>query len=348
MKAIVWQAKNTIAIQDVPVPQAGKDEILVNVGCTGICGSDVMIISGKHPRAKTPLILGHEFMGTISALHEDKDTSLSIGQRVVVEPLLACKTCRPCKAGYEHVCESLRLLGVETDGGFAELVNVPLERVYALPDFISDEEAAIIEPLAVAVHAVDYGNPKKEDSVVILGAGPIGLLIAEVVRAAGVSRLWLCEMNPYRLEMARNLGFETVDVSKTDTVQTILELTDGHGADVTFEAAGVPATGGQIIPITGIKGRIVMTAIHKKPCEVLFQQLAYREQTILGTRIYAQGNFRKAISLVSEGKVELKPLITHTFSMEDALEAFELALRGGNFCKIVIKQSGKRYFEEEK
>ncbi len=333
MKAIVWQAKDTITIQDVSHPQAGKDEILIKVDCTGICGSDVMIISGKHPRAKPPLILGHEFMGIIFVLPEGKDTGFSVGQRVVVEPLLSCKT------GYEHVCENLRLLGVETDGGFAEFVNVPLERIYAVPDSISDEEAALIEPLAVAVHAVDYGSPKKEDAVVILGAGPIGLLIAEVVRAAGISRLWLCEMNPYRLEMARNLGFETIDVSKADTVQTILKLTDECGADVTFDAAGVPVIGSQVIPITGIKGRIVIPAIHKKSCEVFFQQLTYREQTILGTRIYAQGDFQKAISLVSEGKVHLKPLITHIFSMENALEAFDIALKGDNFCKIVIQQN---------
>ncbi len=335
MKAIVW--RDTVEVEVVPEPEPGPDEFLIEVGCGSICGSDITIISGKHLRARSPLILGHEFMGVIAALPEDLETDFALGERVTVEPLMSCKTCRPCQAGFEHVCQNLKLLGIETDGGFAEYVKVPKDRIYALPDSISDEEGALIEPLAVAVHAVDFAQVKKDDFVVVLGAGPIGLLIAQVVRAAGASRIWLSEMDEYRLCLASKLGFDTIDVRSEDPVRKVLDLTNGYGADVTFEAAGVPTTARQMIPLTGVKGRIVMVAIHKKPCEVEFQQLAYREQTIFGIRVYAEGDFPRAIALISERKVQLEPLITGVFDITDGKKAFEMAQKGMNTCKILLK-----------
>ncbi len=144
-------------------------------------------------------------------------------------------------------------------------------------------------------------------------------------------------MDEYRLGLASKLGFDTIDARSEDPVQKVLNLTNGYGADVTFEAAGVPITARQMILLTGVKGRIVIVAIHKKPCEVEFQQLAYREQTIFGTRVYAEGDFPKAIALISERKVQLEPLITEVFNIADGKEAFELAQKGVNTCKILLR-----------
>jgi 2-desacetyl-2-hydroxyethyl bacteriochlorophyllide A dehydrogenase len=335
VKALVW--RKGIGIEEWEEPSPRGDEVLVRVGAASICGTDMTIIAGKHPRARPPRILGHEFMGTVAGLPEGPDRDLGVGDRVVVEPLLSCKRCAPCTAGFEHVCMNLKLLGIETDGGFAEYVCAPSERVYKIPDTIPDLVASIIEPTAVAVHSVHAAALEGGERVAVIGAGPIGLLIAQAARAAGAGELWILEPDPFRLELAKTLGFQTIDAYEGRGVEAVLDLTHGAGANVTFDAAGVPESGGQVIPMTGIRGKIIMVAIHKKPCQVTFRDLSYREQVIMGIRIYARGDFGEAIELVSGGRISLEPLITHVFTLEEGEEAFDLARRGENTCKIVIQ-----------
>lgn len=341
MKAVVWKEADRIAVEEVPEPDRAGSELVVRVGYAGICGSDLTIMSGKHPRARAPLVLGHEFMGTVEYIPAGLKVPVRVGQRVVVNPLIACRACRPCRQGYEHICERLQLIGVErSPGALAGYVSAPQpDRVHPIPDSLSDRAAALIEPLAVAVHAVDYAALREGDRAAILGAGPVGLLIAQVLRARGAAAIWLSEMDPNRLERARRLGFQTIDAAREDPVAAVLEHTGGRGAEVTFEAAGVPATAAQVIPMTGIKGRVVMTALHKKPAEVLFRDLAYREISILGTRIYANGDFEKAIELAGSGRVDLEPLITHVFPLEQALEAFAVARNAQVSCKVLLQPS---------
>jgi len=339
MRAVVWKAIDEIAIEEIPEPERG-DLPIVKVSYTGICGSDITIKSGKHPRARTPLVLGHEFVGRIEYVPLVLKQQLVVGRRVVVNPLISCKRCRPCRNGDEHVCVNLKLLGVEhSPGAFTGRVAIlQPERIHPLPDTVTDQEGALIEPLAVAVHAVEYAQFAPGESAVVLGAGPIGLLVAQVARAAGVTSLFVVETEAARRQRAESLGFRVIDGSQGDVVGTILALTGNAGVDVTFDAAGVPATAAQVIPLTGIKGRIVMVAIHKKPAEVAFRDLAYRELRILGTRIYAKGNFETAIDLVARKKVDLKPLITHVLPMSDALRAFDLAQNDKQACKVLIEQ----------
>jgi (R,R)-butanediol dehydrogenase / meso-butanediol dehydrogenase / diacetyl reductase len=339
MKALVWKAIDEVAIEEIPEPEKSGMAI-VRISYTGICGSDITIKSGKHPRARTPLVLGHEFTGTIEYVPPQLKRQLTLGRRVVVNPLISCKTCRPCQAGHEHICANLRLIGVEHNpGAFTARIAVPQpERIHPLPDSVPDTEGALIEPLAVAVHAVDYAEFAPGETAVVLGAGPIGLLVAQVARANGVKTLFVVETEPARLKRAERLGFTVIDGSKGDVVERVRQLTNNAMTDVTFDAAGVPATASQVIPLTGIKGRIVMVAIHKKPAEVAFRDLAYRELRILGTRIYATGNFGTAIDLVASGKVDLKPLITHVLPMREALRAFDIAQNDKEACKVLIGQ----------
>lgn len=339
MKALVWKAVDEIALQEIPEPERGELPV-VKVAFTGICGSDITIKSGKHPRARPPLVLGHEFSGTIDYVPPGLKQQLTVGTRVVVNPLISCKTCRPCRSGDEHVCASLKLLGVEhSPGAFTGRLAVPqAERIHSLPDSVSDQEAALIEPLAVAVHAVDYAKLAPGESVLVLGAGPIGLLVAQVARAVGVTKLFVVETEAARRQRAERMGFAVIDGSQDDVVEKVLSLTEKSGVDVTFDAAGVPATASQVIPVTGIKGRIVMVAIHKRPAEVAFRDLAYRELRILGTRIYAKGDFPAAIELVAKRKVDLKPLITHVLPMHEALRAFDIAQSDKQACKVLVEQ----------
>ena len=342
MKALVWTGVHELEIREIPEPEK-KDMPVIKISYTGICGSDITIESGKHPRAKPPLVLGHEFMGTIDYVPRHLKKQLAEGRRVTVNPLISCKSCRPCLAGHEHVCANLKLLGVEHNpGAFTAFIAVPqAERIHPLPDSVSDQEGALIEPTAVAVHAVDYAGFTTGETAVVLGAGPIGLLVAQVARAAGVKTLFVVETETARLGMAERLGFTVIDARKDDVVKKIREATDNAGVDVTFDAAGVPETASQIIPLTGIRGRIIMVAIHKKSAEVAFRDLAYRELRIFGTRIYAKGNFESAIDLVSRGKIDLKPLITHVMPMREALQAFDIARSDKEACKVLIGQDLK-------
>ena len=171
MQAIRWIAKDEFAVEDVPVPVPGPNEALIKVSSIGICGSDLTILSGKHPRAKTPLILGHEFSGVIETLPAGYSGALKKGMRVTVEPLLNCGVCKVCLSGNGHVCGTLKLLGVETDGAFAEYVKAPIKKIFPLPDSISDDEGALFEPLAVGVHTVRLSGLKKGERAVIFGAG---------------------------------------------------------------------------------------------------------------------------------------------------------------------------------
>ena len=342
MKALVWKGVDELKIEEIHEPEK-RDMPVIKISYTGICGSDLTIKSGKHPRATPPLVLGHEFMGTICYVPRQYTHLLAEGQRVAVNPLVSCKTCRPCLAGHEHVCVNLKLLGIEHNpGAFTSYIAVPqAERIHPLPNTVSDQEGALIEPLAVAVHAVDYADFTPGETAVILGAGPIGLLVAQVARASGVKTLFVVETETARLRMAERLGFTVIDGKKNDVVEKIHEATDNAGVDVTFDAAGVPATASQVVPLTGTKGRIIMVAIHKKPAEVDLRDLAYRELRIFGTRIYAKGNFERAIDLVSRGKVDLKPLITHVMPMREALRAFDVAQNDKAACKVLIGQDLK-------
>lgn len=338
MQALRWITKDEFVVEDVPVPVPGPGEALIKVRSTGICGSDLTIISGKHPRAKPPLVLGHEFSGTIETLPSGYSGPLAKNMRVTVEPLLNCGTCRVCLSGNGHVCGTLKLLGVETDGAFAEYVKAPVGKIFPLSDSISDDEGALFEPLAVGVHAVRLGGLKEGERLLIFGAGPIGLFCALVARAYGAGLIRVCEVDRSRIARARSLGFEVIDSSKDDPVKSILACTNGEGADQVIDAAGVPAVGAQLIPATAIKGRIVVVALYKKPCEVFFQPLSYKEHTIFGSRIYADGDFAEAIRLVGSGRVDGKPLITHTYGMTNAHTAFSSAADAGGSCKVIIRQ----------
>jgi threonine dehydrogenase-like Zn-dependent dehydrogenase len=183
---------------------------------------------------------------------------------------------------------------------------------------------------------VNYGKPKPGDYGVILGAGPIGLLIGLVLRAKGISSFWISEVNDRRLELAEKLGFSIIDAKTEDPVEKIRELTNGHGADMTFDAAGVSSVGPQLVPITAILGRIVLTALHKKPCEVFFRQLSYGEQSIQGVRIYAKGDFNEGVKLLGSGAVKVLPLVSHTFEITDYENAFVTATDGSKSCKVLI------------
>ena len=336
MKALVWHGPYEVSFEDVAVPSLREEEALIKVGYAGICGSDLTIYAGKHWRSKPPMIMGHEFAGEIVELRSSR-TDLQVGQRVVVEPLLSCGRCYSCREGAYHVCSTLGLLGVDTDGGFAEYVRAPVERIYRMPDSLSMEKAALVEPAAVAVHDVYRSRAKMGDHAVVLGGGTIGLLVAQVARVATSRPVEIVEISDWRLDLAKKLGFDPIDAKRVDVVQEVLRRTDGRGADVLYDAAGAASTADMLAALTRIHGQVVIIAMPKEHHPVDLAAFALKEIDLTGCRVYNYRDFGSAIELIAENKIDVGSMISHVLPLERGKDALELARKGDASMKVLLK-----------
>jgi 2-desacetyl-2-hydroxyethyl bacteriochlorophyllide A dehydrogenase len=334
MKAAVWVGKKKIALQEVDVPKLKPGEVMIKIAYAGICGSDLGIYAGKHPRAKAPLIMGHEFAGEIVETALPQGSDLKVGDRVTVNPLISCGICQPCQTGHSHVCRNLGLVGIDCDGGFAEYVAVDADRVVKVPPGMPLDIATLVEPVAVTVHALRRSNFKAGDTVVVLGGGPIGLLTAFSARYAGASQVILSEISEQRLKLASDLGFTVVD-AKQNPGQKILAMTGGDGADMVFEAAGVPETAALATQITKITGQIVIVGVFKEPVPLDLQAVNFRELSITGARVYTQKDFQIAITML-EREPGIASVISHHLPLEKAEEGIRLILSGGDSMKVLL------------
>lgn len=297
MKSIVYQKENQIALVNIPVPEVEEGKVLIRISHSGICGSDMTIFAGKHPRAKAPLVLGHEFSGYIASESE----KFSEGDLVTVNPLLPCGVCAPCESGNAHVCNNLKLLGIDLDGGMAEYVLVPEKNVHLVPEGVSAKMAAFIEPVAVALHAVRLSDYKLGDKVVVFGAGGIGLSVALTMRLAGAYDLVISEPDEKRRKVAEDLGFDTIDSINDDVIEEVYKRAD-NGADIIFDCAG-HQTVIDVIPDTiKAKGKIVIVAGYKNPPTMDFQKGMFREFEIQFDRNYSNLEFEMACDVISREK----------------------------------------------
>lgn len=336
MKAALWTGPERIEFSEIERPELAPGEALVKVAYAGICGTDIMIYLGKHPRARPPLVLSHEFAGTV--LEADGDAYVE-GTPVAINPLLTCGTCYACRSRTPHVCANLGLVGIDRDGGFAEYVSVPLDTVRPLPESLSLEEAAVVEPLAVAVHAVRASRLRVGDVTAVLGVGPIGIMTALVARLAGARQVLVSELSPKRIAIARDLGFEVIDVRKRSAVETILEATDGVGVPVVFETAGVQPTISDAGKVVRIGGQILQVGMPKSPPTIDVTTLLFREIEIRPIRVYREEDFDQAIAIAASGKLDLSAPVTHILSLRDLGQGMEIAHGATDSCKILIDPS---------
>jgi (R,R)-butanediol dehydrogenase/meso-butanediol dehydrogenase/diacetyl reductase len=340
MKAISYQGKKTVAVVDKPVPQPSEDKVLIKVAYAGICGSDLSIVAGKHPRATPPLTMGHEFSGTIAALPQETHSDLKVGDRVTVYPLLSCGTCYVCKMGLPHVCRDLKLIGIDTDGAFAEYVLAAEDAIIKIPDELSDEEGALIEPLAVCIHAAHMSRMQVGDTVVVTGAGPIGLLMAMVARASGAAKVIMTEVAPTRIDVARALGFTVLNAADPNLVEQVLELTRGRGGDIVFEATGHPSVAPYLMELVRIRGQIVQVGIFKQSVPIDMRALNFHEVDLIGSRVYTLEDFDRAITLAAEGQLDLKPMITTVLPLDEGANGFHIAQNATSLKVIFEAQAG--------
>jgi len=336
MKAAVWYGeKEGIKIEERENPSLEKGELLIKVGACGICGTDLMIYKGKFPRSHPPLIPGHEFAGEVVETFNISG-SLKVGDKVVVNPLFYCGKCVACKGGFTNACPKLGLIGVDIDGAFAEYVKASEDKVYKIPSDFPFEKAALVEPAAVAYHAVKIAELKVGDVVVILGAGPIGLLVAMIAKIAGASEVVLAEVLDYRLEFAREQGFYVIDASQTDTVREIQKITKGRGADLVFDTAGVSKTAGQLVSLVRPKGKITVVGLYKQPAGVDLFNVVIKEACLSGSRVYTDIDFEKAAQLIISEKLKVSSLISHRFGLEEAEKGIKLIEEGKEVMKALV------------
>jgi len=330
MAAFVWQGGENVAVEEVPRPEAREGWALVDVAFAGICGTDLHICAGEHPRAEAPLVIGHEFVGTLNG----DANGLAAGTPVAVEPLLNCGRCTPCRTGRSHVCERLRLIGIDVPGGVAEQVAVPVDRLIPLPEDVDLKRAAFVEPLAVAVHAVRRSGLGLGDAVMIAGAGPIGLAVANCARLAGAETVFVSEPAPQRRAVAEELGFVLLDPG--DPGADLRERTGGEGVPVVFDTAAHPAVAASITSWAATSGRIVFVGTYGRPAALNLQEVVFRELGAVGCRVYTRGDVNAAVALVADGRFDPAPLITSTVALDEAPDALA-RLRSGDELKVLIE-----------
>lgn len=321
MRAAVYYSKENIQVRDWPAPEPTKDEVVVRVRYTGICGTDLAIYAGVHPRAVAPLVPGHEIFGRVEALGSTTDRQWQPGVRVVIYPLIACSHCQACLEGNSHVCEHLGLVGIDRDGGFAEFVKVKAHQLVAIPNEISDEEAALVEPLAVAVHAVRESGFRPGDTVLVTGGGPIGNLTAQVARASGARAVVISEVKAFRRELAHDLGFLTFNPPEEDAMQALHRLLGRSSVDIVYEATGFTTAYQDAVCCCKVRGEISFVGIPKAPPEIDVQRIVFKELRTTSARVYRMRDYQEAIQLIRRRALDLLPLITRV-PLQDAVVAF--------------------------
>lgn len=331
MKAIVYESPEVIEYREVEKPLINKGYVLLKNAYAGICGTDLNIFAGTHPRATAPLILGHEFSATIASEHP----SFPIGTKVTVNPLLSCGKCIPCKSGQSHVCDDLKLVGIDVDGGMAEYVAVQEDKIIPLPKSLSLKNGALAEPVAVAVHAVRKAKFLVGDRAVVYGAGTIGLCVALTLRAFGASEVIVIENNELRLNKAKKLGFTTLNANAENVAQLIHQITNKSGIDYVFDCAGHPAVLAQATEIIKVQGTLVIVAGYKKPAELNLLQGMFKEISIQFVRVYTNRDIELALELLVKHK-DYKKIITHVLKVNEAKKGFELLTTPTDAIKVLF------------
>ncbi len=349
MKAAVWHGKEDIRIEDVPEPNTGAGQVKIRIKFCGICGSDIheytsgpfIIPSRPHPltgRAGDPIILGHEFSGEVTEIGEGV-TKVQVGDRVTVNPLIYCGECHYCRKGNHLMCSKLATVGFAWDGAFAEYGVFPEYTILKVPDNVTYEMAACVEPLAVAVHAVNRSGLKPGVDVAVIGAGPIGLLVLQACKATGAGQVFVSEPMKARIETAEKMGANVVlNPTEVDIGKEIAGLTDGLRADIAFDCVGIKQTFESCIKATGRRAKICIVGLALKPIEVVFMRLWGHEKELTFSQGY-DGEFPAAINYLADGRVNVDDYITKIIDLDDFVECGikELINNPDKNVKILVK-----------
>ncbi len=335
MQAAYYQGQRTIQVGPAQAAPPGPGEVRLDVAFCGICGTDLHIFQGHmDQRVHIPQAIGHEMSGWVAELGQGV-SGWQVGERVVVRPLAACGECAACQRGHRHICYRLKFLGIDTPGAFQTSWTVPADTLHRIPDGLPLDTAALIEPLAVACHDVRRGEVQPGEHVVVIGGGPIGMLVALVARQAGAQVL-VSEVNPARLALARELGLDAVHPQEADLPALVQERTGGAGADAVFEVSGSQAGAAIMTLLARARGRLVVVAIFAFKPQVDLHRFFWRELSLVGARVYEPQDFDQAIDLAARGVLPLERLISARWPLGGLQSAFEQIESGADLMKVLI------------
>ncbi len=336
IKAAYYCGDKTFRVEEAEAVAPGPGEVQIDVAFCGICGTDLHVFLGHmDARIGNHRVIGHEMSGVISAVGEGVE-GLTTGQNIVVRPLDHCGDCPACNAGHQHICHKLKFLGLDTDGAFQQKWTVPAHTIHVLPEGVPLDQAAMVEPLAVACHDVARAKVAEGEDVLVIGGGPIGMLVALVARQAG-GRVMISEINENRLAFAEKLGFETVNPKDGDPVAAINAKTGDKGADVVFEVSGSGPGVALMTAAAATRGRICMVAIHATKPEVDLFQFFWRELEMIGARVYEPADYDTALNLLGRGALDVASLITDLRGLDDIQDAFTSLTQNPNSMKTLIR-----------
>jgi L-iditol 2-dehydrogenase len=344
MKALLLTEYNHLEIADYPVPQPSANEVLVRVAACGICGSDVHGYDGSSGRRIPPLVMGHEAAGTIAALGRSV-SDFSLNDRVTFDSTISCGVCDFCRRGLINLCDRREVLGVSCGdyrrhGAFAEYVTVPAHIVYRLPDRISFEEAALLEAASVAVHAVSLAEVLPDGAALVIGAGTIGLLCLQALRAAACSRVFIADIDQSRLATAKTLGAAATFTASPDLQNQLEQLTNGQGVDLVVEAVGLKQTVATAIDSVRKGGTVVLVGNISPEVTLPLQKVVTRQIRLQGSCASA-GEYPRAIQLMASRAINVKPLITAVAPLEEGPDWFKrLHAREPGLTKVVLTPVG--------
>jgi 2-desacetyl-2-hydroxyethyl bacteriochlorophyllide A dehydrogenase len=335
MSALFYEGNHTFTLKPTEKTPLQKGEVRLKMAYVGVCGTDVHIYHGKmDARVKPPQIIGHEVSGVIEALGEGVE-GWNVGDNVTVRPLHPGVEV-PADNGFRHIGQNLKFIGIDSPGGMQKYWNVPAFALHHLPENLSLQLGAMIEPLAVACHDVRLGELQAGENAVVIGGGPIGLLIALVARQKGAN-VMISEVNANRISFIQSLGFQTVNPIEADLVKAVEDFTNGAMADVVFEVSGVQPGVSAMTQIPRVRGRIVMVAIHAEPKAVDLFKFFWKELKLIGARVYEPVDFDEAIALAASGTLPLEKMITQISPLADAQQVFETIDKNPEGMKYLLE-----------
>lgn len=319
----VMTAPGQIEFRQVPVPQPAPGQVLVKILKIGICGSDIHVYHGKHPFTSYPVTQGHEVSGRVAALGQGV-TGFAPGQLVTIQPQVTCGKCYPCTHGKYNLCEELKVMGFQTTGVASHYFAVDASKVTPLPETMTEDEGAMIEPLAVAVHAVRRAGDVTGARIVVLGAGPIGNLVAQTAKGMGAASVMITDVSDLRLEMAKQCGVDfAVNTAREEFGEAMVRCFGPDKADVIYDCAGNDITINQAVRCARKGSTLVLVAVFEKMASVDLAVLNDHELDLNTSMMYRTEDYAKAIELVNEKKVTLQPLVSKTFVFADYKKAYE-------------------------
>lgn len=335
MQQAIMTSPGVIEFRDIASPTVGHGEVSIRTQRIGVCGSDVHVYHGRHPYTSFPVVQGHEFSGVVEAIGPGV-RHVSIGAKVTALPQLTCGKCSPCMRGDYHICDTLKVQGFQAPGCAQELFLVPASNIVILPSNFTSEQGALVEPTAVAVHAVNRTANVANKNVVVLGAGPIGNLVAQVAKAEGADVL-ITDLSDFRLNVANECGFANTSNPNSESLADASKRVFGPaGFDVALECVGIEPTLTAAVESIGKGGTIVVLGVFAENVSVDIGLVQDRELSLLGTLMYQREDYERAIELIGSGQVATLPLETQHFAFCEYLAAYEFIERQGDKCMKVF------------